>query len=1221
MEKLGSRPVHPTDACLREVENCDVFTGIYAYRYGSFARGLQSGKQLSLTEMEFEHARKQPKRCLCFIAVGPGEPPLELRPPVKPDLPDEPQPTEPSIPPPLYRAPEGIRFWLEWIGCRLIRRKDPLTRQVADTDRYINEVREYQHQWREENRQLPAIVQDYIRTTNEKLGPYFSDYEDYKTQYERRGLQEKFKKKVGDHFLYDIFSTPQELVDKVRRALDWLEKGEIIGFSPIDIFDRWQSWLQWYAKRVQRHQLYERPLLTSPLEELLWKPLSEQQPWHEETRKAAIEVQSLAQHLSRREDLKQLLQPLTKFPEDETFDKNYDEICSDLKRWCSRETVARVETRLESMLEEEQNEQEQLAPSVQDELEQLDSSSQDQDELEQDLSNWRKATDRLTREVDEPRFNRCFLVMGRTGAGKTHFVAKLLEQSARSGASSEAEPFMCLPLGKPRPFPNKKWDQALEGMILEEARLKFKDQIVGPNWRSLAELNAFLRGTTRDLLRDANSEPVRRVRLAIIFDDLDSWIAANPDSDFLNNLRDFVRDRTHLHALYWGLTLPESSYDLVIEYEEDFWLNYGYLGPVRLAGQTGWLSLDHANESGNLWRPIFEHADLDLRDVEESGECIAPATQKLLSNPFVAWTAAELIRDQKMTPREVCNLNYIVFWEEFWKRRLKTLRDEDLLKLEDGRTLRTEMKRSVRLIAERFVAGSQTEFYEFQLMGDLSQKDGGRSGLIKSLEAEKVVNQLARANLLRRPPELGETSSDRRSDERTVSLGFMPFWRYQGAKWLVERMKEHQWNAEYANQWVHDFFVVDGFGVSQPGMFEFMILVLDQSVLELARGQQDVEASGARIILQNVTEEALARLVHLRPEVWLAASKSSAEYQYDLAEWLEGADHIQFPGRHDLFLYMYFLKNARLPRKDSRGKGIPLHLRFKLLEPYYPGIEERRLGRYFNSLLQHLSETQDGQEIAKALAYLRGSESFVKLDSFAEDDGDIAKVVAYLGGPDDLANPVSLAAQYALGILWERALYAANAQKTRLEYLTEWMIVFVREVSQLLDQKTSQGQDVSELRRDEELAKFWGQLVFHFCKVLVEHKGLEALDWLDAYGWFFWSHRDFDVNPLVRRVMEDGITTSLGAWFRRVRKTGAQNHYANRVENLSRGRPTHKLTAFYLIYHAVPSIADDPKHRRLRHPKLKCILETLRWDPDMAPVWAHKGLLQFYELQGLDASM
>ena len=64
MESWGAQPLEPKHASLSELEDCDIFVGIYAFRYGC----VPTGAKKSITEMEFDHARRLRKPILCFIA-------------------------------------------------------------------------------------------------------------------------------------------------------------------------------------------------------------------------------------------------------------------------------------------------------------------------------------------------------------------------------------------------------------------------------------------------------------------------------------------------------------------------------------------------------------------------------------------------------------------------------------------------------------------------------------------------------------------------------------------------------------------------------------------------------------------------------------------------------------------------------------------------------------------------------------------------------------------------------------------------------------------------------------------------------------------------------------------------------------------------------------------------------------------------------------------------
>jgi tetratricopeptide (TPR) repeat protein len=63
MEVFGARSEEPLDACLKEVEECEIFIGIYALRYGF----VPDGSDISITEMEYLHAKEQGKTIYCFL--------------------------------------------------------------------------------------------------------------------------------------------------------------------------------------------------------------------------------------------------------------------------------------------------------------------------------------------------------------------------------------------------------------------------------------------------------------------------------------------------------------------------------------------------------------------------------------------------------------------------------------------------------------------------------------------------------------------------------------------------------------------------------------------------------------------------------------------------------------------------------------------------------------------------------------------------------------------------------------------------------------------------------------------------------------------------------------------------------------------------------------------------------------------------------------------------
>ena len=65
MEHFGSRAADAIEVCRREVQGCNLFIGLYAFRYGHTPQ--ENGP--SITEDEYLFARSQGKRCLCYFAA------------------------------------------------------------------------------------------------------------------------------------------------------------------------------------------------------------------------------------------------------------------------------------------------------------------------------------------------------------------------------------------------------------------------------------------------------------------------------------------------------------------------------------------------------------------------------------------------------------------------------------------------------------------------------------------------------------------------------------------------------------------------------------------------------------------------------------------------------------------------------------------------------------------------------------------------------------------------------------------------------------------------------------------------------------------------------------------------------------------------------------------------------------------------------------------------
>ena len=66
MEDYGAADQRPLHKCLRDLEGCEVYVGLFAWRYG-FVPTHDNPAGRSITELEYRYARQHGKACLIFL--------------------------------------------------------------------------------------------------------------------------------------------------------------------------------------------------------------------------------------------------------------------------------------------------------------------------------------------------------------------------------------------------------------------------------------------------------------------------------------------------------------------------------------------------------------------------------------------------------------------------------------------------------------------------------------------------------------------------------------------------------------------------------------------------------------------------------------------------------------------------------------------------------------------------------------------------------------------------------------------------------------------------------------------------------------------------------------------------------------------------------------------------------------------------------------------------
>ena len=67
MEYYVATDQRPLDKCLADIDKCNIYIGIFAWRYGYIPPAEYNPEEKSVTELEFRHAKEKGKECLLFL--------------------------------------------------------------------------------------------------------------------------------------------------------------------------------------------------------------------------------------------------------------------------------------------------------------------------------------------------------------------------------------------------------------------------------------------------------------------------------------------------------------------------------------------------------------------------------------------------------------------------------------------------------------------------------------------------------------------------------------------------------------------------------------------------------------------------------------------------------------------------------------------------------------------------------------------------------------------------------------------------------------------------------------------------------------------------------------------------------------------------------------------------------------------------------------------------
>lgn len=869
---------------------------------------------------------------------------------------------------------------------------------------------------------------------------------------------------------------------------------------------------------------------TKSFRRLLDNPVENDHAWNEKVKNRVRQVVTVAEAIYKFEILDQTLRDefarYCTLPLD--LPTETSALIRSLRMWCPARQARPLTDKLREHIKQ-----------IEDELEELYSRA-----LEL-LETWESATGDFHECVIKPVYGKCLLVMGRTGSGKTHLVACLLQSHERT---IEGYELYCLYV----PFEPKTTSHGdllpIDQVLKDAASFEYPSVSQGPRWRTLGELARFVSET--------KAAGNRTGRLVIILDDLDSWVRDRRLD--LEALHEFIEQHTTLHHVYWVLCLSEADYSLVAGREfERFWGQYGFVGQPYMPTPSGWTGLDTLNEQFECWRAII-HYKLGGKELPpDLTSALDKMSRQLLANPFIAWLVGDLIKEDVI--QALPNLNYIDFVERFWSRRLDQLLPEEF-RGQDMHAWASRFWRGIYLIAALVVKDKELAAIKENtvvigqraLSANLVKADQGKTLEFTEEVVERIIEGLRRMAVLVRLED-PETIAIHGNQLR---LEVLPLWQWQSGRYLAEQLSANASVQDRMEAWLRRYFEEGPSQIYLEGVLEFLILLIARGKYVIGASQPDLSENLAQLLSREV--------LHLpqpyESVLWLAASKATGVYQYQLASWLERSGKVSFVRKGDLHRYLYFLKYTELP--VGGNSGVSALLRLQLLRPYYRAIQDFKYGEYFQGFLKSVVENaKDGGDIARAFAYLYGIEEFLDEDTY----WSCAKELA----------------EWTYDSLWR----LAERVQSELSFHTvhQWMLQFLAEVSKL-------GPSSKEYERH------WVLMTRCHCNFLAEGLTIGVLTWLETNEWFKWSAHTLELSDNVLFVMEEQLTTACGTWFREQATNRQKEDYVEAVKGWADGSADQKGVAIFLIYHTVPS--EGPYQNLPVPPDLWEIFNRLRNDSD-----------------------
>jgi len=662
-----------------------------------------------------------------------------------------------------------------------------------------------------------------------------------------------------------------------------------VRFLPVS---RWLEEEQTIREQIVRRELSGHSFtVDSPLQQL-WNQFTMNQPWHEGVR---AKLQELSDSCSNIADTQFACKLIAKVD----CDSKYDFVVSELRTLLDSDLTKVVNRLMRSL--EERNRDTRVR-------------GRRQEEEDKHIEFVNKRLGALRRIVSNPNFEKCFLVLGSLGAGKTHFIAHQLSRKNTEGGS---RPLILLIQG-----------QGSEANIsIEKLLLTRISEITRTEWNSLADFDHYLAVNGRALI--------------IAIDDFDRLVQR--EETFATGLKEFIQAHTHLHGFSYLLTADLHNYDLFADRSE-FWREFG-ITDLEKTDIGGWLPLHDRNREEEIGISIIESklgpSDTGLVD-ELRKE--SPGTLAHLTIPMIAWALLDI--RGKITIKRLVNLAFIEFVEQFWETWLK--------KLAPSASQELAIKQCAQYVAQVFFELDAAPSRVF-LIKSITDAAKDISELGQFNVAQKTLAALIRGNLL----DMFALAGEALTPVETIVPRFELFWEWIAARSLLanDAFRMHD-RRQAANVLADRYLKGRGKTISAEGVLEFLLLLVDR----WTRKGKDDAAFAQEIWLSVAKNVEIAKSV-----IFFSGPKASSSTQASVVRWVS-QERPNFTTRKDIFSFLHFCSEAGV-------EAFPIAERFRLLQPRFEEIAGAQLQEFFRYLASRLFDAIDsGGSLVVPMTRLSGCE-------------------------------------------------------------------------------------------------------------------------------------------------------------------------------------------------------------------------------------------------------